>query len=93
MSNSNVYDVRTIINQFVNRNTNEIDYIAINRITNINRESEEKENNYLKSNSLTIENKYRKNYKSQDNKKLLNKIENSKKENINYNKKNKNKNQ
>ena len=91
MSNSNVYDVRTIINQFVDRNTNKIDYIAINRIISINMGSEQKENNYLNCNSLTIENKYRNNYKSQENKKLL--IENSKKENINCNNKNNSNNQ
>ena len=91
MSNSNVYDVRTIINQFVDRNTNKIDYIAINRIISINIGSEQKENNYLNCNSLTIENKYRNNYKSQENKKLL--IENSKKENINCNNKNNSNNQ
>ena len=91
MSNSNVYDVRTIINQFVDKNENKIDYLAIKRILNLG--NEQKENKYLKSNSLTIENIYIKNYKSHENKKSLNKIDNSsKKENINYNKNN-NKNQ
>ena len=63
MSNPDVLDVRTIINNIVDRSRNEIDYTAINEIisvkSNINIES-------LSTNNLTIENKYRKNNKSEE---------------------------
>lgn len=76
MSKSSVQDVRSIINQIVDRNKNEIDFIAINRILSI-----EQEKNKNKSN-LTIENKYPKNYNSQEPKrKISKKINSSKVEN------------
>jgi Dullard-like phosphatase family protein len=63
MSDSNVQDVRIIINQIVDRNKNEIDYIAINKILNAipNNNCE-----YLRNQSFDLENKYRKNNKSQE---------------------------
>ena len=63
MSDSNVQDVRIIINQIVNRNKNEIDYIAIYKILNA---KPNKNCEYLRNQSLDIENKYRKNNKSQE---------------------------
>jgi Dullard-like phosphatase family protein len=63
MSDSNVQDVRIIINQIVDRNKNEIDYIAINKILNA---KPNKNCEYLRNQSLDIENKYRKNNKSQE---------------------------
>ena len=63
MSNSNVQDVRTIINKIVNRDKNEVDYIIINKILNSNYNSENYNSN---KENLTIENKYRKNNKSQE---------------------------
>ena len=64
MSNSNVQDVRTIISKIVNKDKNEVDYFIINRILNSNLNSEENYNSNKEN--LTIENKYRKNTKSQE---------------------------
>ena len=87
MSNSNIPDVRTIINNIVDRSRNEIDYSAIDKIipsqSNTNSES-------LSTNNLTIENKYRKNNKSQEPKSKMskNKDFNSIETNYNDNKRN-----
>ena len=53
MSNNDVYDVRNIINKIVDRNRNEIDYIAINKIINENKSEKTKVNNE-RNNKLLI---------------------------------------
>ena len=83
MSDNNVQDVRIIINKIVNRNTNEIDYLAINKILNTN-----SNNNYgaLNNQNSIRENNNRKNNKSQEKKKNISKNKDfTKNENIAYN--------
>ena len=94
MSNSNIQDVRTVINQIVDRNKNEINYIAINKILNINIRGNQEEKNYLQKSNLTIENNYSKKTKSQEPRRIMtNKNNGSKIENgYNYNTQNQGKN-
>ena len=63
MSSTNIQDVRTIINKIVDRTHNEIDYTSVDRILPMN---ESNNNDYLNSNELTIQNKYRKYTKSHE---------------------------
>ena len=94
MSNSNIQDVRTVINQIVDRNKNEINYIAINKILNINIRGNQEEKNYLQKSNLTNENNYSKKNKSQEPRRIMtNKNNGSKIENgYNYNTQNQGKN-
>ena len=90
MSSPNIPDVRNIINKIVDRRRNEIDYLAINKIINVIPDTKGKENNGLNYN-LNVDNKYRKNYKSQEPRSTIsNNTEIAKYEN-NYNFTNRNK--
>ena len=81
MSNSDVYDVRNIINKIVDRNRNEIDYNAINKIVNL---KNEERINSISNRSLT-NNEYRKMNKSVEPKRnILNNNNNNKKEEEKY---------
>ena len=71
MSNPNVPDVRTVIAKIVNRDKNEVDYIVINKILNINSKSVSEKNYNSNKSNLTIENKYRKKNKSQEPRKKI----------------------
>jgi Dullard-like phosphatase family protein len=85
MSNNDVYDVRNIINKIVDRNRNEIDYIAINKIINENKSEKTKVNNERNNKLLISKNEYRKINKSEEPRtKMLNDI-NINKEELKYN--------
>ena len=97
MSNPDVYDVRPIINKIVDRNKEELDYSVINKIIGLNNNQGQNSYEYsLFSEDLTVQNKYRKNNKSEPKSKVQ--IENGfNKEKYNYqrqinNKENKSKN-
>jgi hypothetical protein len=65
MSNNDVYDVRNIINKIVDRNSNNIDYNAINKIMNSNKEEKINTNNENNSYLLT-KNDYKRINKSEE---------------------------
>jgi len=65
MSNNDVYDVRNIINKIVDRNSNNIDYNAINKIMNSNKEEKINTNNENNSYLLT-KNDYKRTNKSEE---------------------------
>ena len=92
MSNSNIEDVRPVINQVVNRRRNEIDYSAIRRIIGESQDyNSDSETNYSSSGlSINSNNNYRKYNKSEEPRsKLSNKKEYIKKNyNYNYNQRN-----
>ena len=92
MSNSNIEDVRPVINQVVNRRRNEIDYSAIRRIISESQDyNSDSETNYSSSGlSINSNNNYRKYNKSEEPRsKLSNKKEYIKKNyNYNYNQRN-----
>jgi len=94
MSNSNIEDVRPVINQVVNRRRNEIDYSAIRRIIGESQDynsDSDSETNYSSSGlSINSNNNYRKYNKSEEPRsKLSNKKEYIKKNyNYNYNQRN-----
>ena len=82
MSNKNVYDVRYIINQIVDRRTNEIDYNSINKIIDENKYELFNLNNVNKNNKLTTKSEYRNINKSQEQRlKTLNTIDEEEKYN------------
>ena len=92
MSNSNIEDVRPVINRVVNRRRNEIDYSAIRRIISESQDyNSDSETNYSSSGlSINSNNNYRKYNKSEEPRsKLSNKKEYIKKNyNYNYNQRN-----
>ena len=72
MSNSNVEDVRTVINEIVDRNKNELDYSAINRIIDKTSISNIETNYSLSSiNTSTTKDSYRRYNKSEEPKSKL----------------------
>ena len=84
MSNNDVIDVRNIINKIVDRNTNEINYNAINEVLN---SKKVEKNNYNKGNNnyLLTKTDYRKHNKSVESRiKIINE-NNFKKEEEKYN--------
>ena len=84
MSNKDVYDVRNIINQIVNRRTNEIDYNSINRIIGENKYEKYNLNNANKNNRLMTKSEYRNINKSEEPRlKMLNTIDEEEKYNYN----------
>ena len=86
MSNKEVYDVRNIINKIVDRNTNEIDYNAINKVIGTNKVEQNNTTNNNK-NVLISKNEYRKINKSEEPKfKMINSVnKNNEEEKYNYN--------
>ena len=84
ISNPSIHDVRPIINKIVDRKKNELDFIVINRIISLNKNQDSISDQYsLYSEDLTIQNKYRKNNKSEPKSKVQ--IENGfNKEKYNY---------
>jgi hypothetical protein len=66
MSNKNVYDVRNIINQIVDRNRNEIDYNSINKIISENKIEINNLNNENKNSNLISKKEYRNMNKSEE---------------------------
>jgi len=71
MSNPEVQDVRPIINKIVDRNKDELDFTAINRIIGFNKNQDpNSDKNSLFSEDLNVYNKYRKNNKSEPKSKI-----------------------
>ena len=82
MSNKDVYDVRNIINQIVDRRTNEIDYNSINKIIGENKYEQYNLNNVNKNNKLMTKSEYRNINKSEEPRlKMLNVIDEEEKYN------------
>ena len=85
MSNKDVYDVRSVINQIVDRNRNEIDYNSINKIIGVNNFEQYNLIKVNKNNNLIGKSEYRNSNKSEEPKlKMLNTIDEEEKDN-NYN--------
>ena len=74
MANNDIIDVRTIINKFVDRVRNEIDFIAINKIIENDEKNkkEQNDNSENKNQPLISNNEYRKMNKSEEPKIKLN---------------------
>ena len=88
MSSKDVYDVRNIINKIVDRNTNEIDYNAINKFIETNKVEKYDINNYnINKNVLISKNEQRKINKSEEPKLNMLNInkKNNEEEKYNYN--------
>ena len=76
MSSKNVHDVRSVINQIVDRNRNEIDYSSINKIISENKFEINNLNNDYKNSKLISKNEYRNMNKSEEPRtKILNGID------------------
>ena len=82
MSNKDVYDVRSVINQIVDRNRNEIDYNSINKIIGVNNFEQYNLIKVNKNNKLIGKSEYRNINKSEEPKlKMLNTIDEEEKDN------------